>query len=332
MDRSFMMQEKCMSPVTILSLGGTILSRFGSSEPVRLEALTADLPKSDLTFAELARVGSNQLTFADIKGLAAEIIRRHQAKPQSFVVLQGTDTLEETSFLLDLLIPVGIPVVVTGAMRTADAAGADGPANLRDAIAVARRLVGLATGVVVCFAGELHAARLVRKIDANRPAAFASPGFGPIGTVTDGQVRLVMRLALAPGPYRVAGPVPLVGLMTLTFAMTATEAEASLAPAFAGLVVAGLGAGTMPPDLDPLLALAASRYPVLITSRCGQGEVSAAAYVGQGTTHHLVAQGVIAGGAVEPRKARILLTVLLWSGLRGADLLGELKCWLDLGL
>jgi len=332
MDQPLMMQEKCMSPVTILSLGGTILSRFGSSERVALAALIGERAEDDLVFVELSRVGSNELSFEDLARVAAEIITRHDTTPQSFIVLQGTDTLEETSFLLDLLVPADITVVVTGAMRTADAAGADGPANLRDAIAAARRLTGQVTGVLVCFSGELHAARLVRKIDANRPAAFASPGFGPLGTVTEGQVRLVLRPMPTPGSYPVAGEAPLVGLMTLTFAMTATEAAACLAPDFAGLVVAALGAGTMPTAIDPLLAGAARRYPVLITSRCGQGEVSTRAYVGQGTTHHLIGQGVIAGGAFEPRKARILLTVLLWSGLKGPALRDELARWLDLGL
>jgi L-asparaginase len=217
-------------------------------------------------------------------------------------------------------------------MRTADALGADGPANLADAIAAARAWAVRPDGVLVCMASELHAASLVRKIDAGRPGAFASPGYGPLGFVTEGKCRLPLRPADRPGPYKIGGAQPLVGLIVLAFGTTPAELSAALTAPFDGLVVAGLGAGTTPPLLDPLLAGVAERMPLVMATRSGQGEVSEGTYVGAGTTHHLLAQGAIAGGYLDARKTRILLTVLLWAGYEGDRLREELAAWRDLAL
>lgn len=322
-----------MIPVTVLSLGGTILSRSGSADPVPLARL--QMPGMEgVGFVEMARLGSNALGFADIRALAAEITARHRETPeQAFVLVQGTDTLEETSFLLDLLLPRAIPLVVTGAMRTADALGADGPANLADAIVAARAIAHRPDGVMVCMASELHSAALVRKTDASRPGAFTSPGYGPLGYVAEGRCRLLLRAAAWPGPYTPQDrPRPLVGMLVLAFDTSPAEVEAQLAAPLDGLVVAGLGAGTMPPAIDPLLAAAARRMPVVMATRSGQGEVAAGTYVGAGTTHNLLTQGVIAGGFLDPRKARILLSVLLWAGLSGESLKKELTAWRDLAV
>jgi len=322
-----------MIPVTILSLGGTILSRGGSADPVPLARLHRPGMEA-VSFVQVAQLGSNALGYADILALAADIVARHQEDPnQAFVVVQGTDTLEETSFLLELLLPRSIPVVATGAMRTSDAPGADGPANLADAIVAARAIAAQPDGVVVCMASELHSATLVRKTDASRPGAFTSPGYGPLGYVSEGHCRRLLRAADWPGPYVLADRArPLVGLLVLTFDITPAEVEAVLSAPLDGLVVAGLGAGTMPPAIDPLVAEAAHRIPVMMGTRSGQGEVAAGIYVGAGTTHNLLTQGVIAGGFLDPRKARILLTILLWAGYSGDALRKELMAWRDLAV
>lgn len=328
-----------MIPVTILSLGGTILSRNGSAEPVPLARLQADMAARQapgggpeaVRFVEVSHLGSNALGFADLQALAEDIKKRHAAEPDcAFVLVQGTDTLEESAFLLDLLLPRDLALVVTGAMRTADAPGADGPANLADAVTAARAIAGRDLGVVVCLGAELHSALLVRKTDAVRPHAFTSPGFGPLGYLSEGRCRLALRVAPHPGPYSVKGNRPKIGALTICFDTTAEEVSAALSTPLDGLVVGGLGAGTMPPALDPLLAEAARRIPVVIASRCGQGEVAAQTYVGAGTTHHLLGEGVLAGGFLDPRKTRILLTVLLWAGFTGEALRKEMSAWRDL--
>src|SRR6185436_17709242 len=101
------------------------------------------------------------------------------------VVTHGTDTLEEVAFLCDLIYDGEAPIVFTGAIRPASSAGNDGPANLQAAASAASAPAAAGLGVLVCFAGELHAARAARKDDSTSPTAFASPHTGPVGYVGD---------------------------------------------------------------------------------------------------------------------------------------------------
>src|SRR4051794_41363143 len=101
------------------------------------------------------------------------------------VVTHGTDTLEEVALLCDLLYAGDAPIVFTGAMRPASAPGADGPANLLDAVAVAGSADAAGLGVLIAFAGRVHAARAVRKADSTAPDAFASPRLGPVRRVEE---------------------------------------------------------------------------------------------------------------------------------------------------
>ena len=109
------------------------------------------------------------------------------------VVTHGTDLLEEVAFLCDLIHDGDAPIVFTGAMRTASAPGADGPANLQAAVGVAASEAARGLGVLVAFAGAIHAARFVRKTDSTSVAAFTSPQSGPVGYVEEGRVTLHMR-------------------------------------------------------------------------------------------------------------------------------------------
>lgn len=323
--------------VTMLYLlGGTILSIAGRDAPADAADLLRAAGIDDdgtVHVQPLRAVGSQNLSFADIVDLAARINARHAAGGRAFVVVQGTDTMEETAFLLSLLVPADATVILTGAMRTADAAGAEGPGNLRDALIAARRLRGAATGVMVCMGGELHAARFVRKMDAGRIGAFASPGWGPLGSVVTGRVRLAQRPLPAPGPYvwPAGTPCPRVGLLTLGLDADPLSVEPYAADHWHGLVVEGLGSGHAPRALAaPLLRVAATK-PVLLVSRCPQGDTDPhGTYQGKGTAAHLIAGGLIDGGSLDGRRARLLLTVLLAAG---PDRVGaELAAWAGLGL
>ncbi len=306
-----------MGGISLFILGGTILSIAGKASPADSAALLQQAgidPTGPVTVTRWRNVGSQNLQMADLVALAAEINRQAAAGTQGFIVIQGTDTMEETGFLLSLLLPADIPLVLTGAMRTADAPGADGPGNLNDALCAVRALHGLSLGPVICMNGELHAVRHVRKVDAGRIGAFASPGIGPLGTVVTGRVRLLQRPLPQPQSYPLPdlASLPRVALVTVGLDSDPLLIEAFADPAWQGLVVEGVGSGHVPQALAaPLIRLAGQR-PVILVSRCGGGDTDAdGTYQGEGTAAHLIANGLIDGGPLQGRKARLLLTILL---------------------
>lgn len=199
--------------MAILSLGGTISStgRGGRSVGPTLsgEDLVANVPQiaevADVSSKSFRQVASGELTLDDLIELAEEIQRRIDGGASGVVVTQGTDTIEETSFVLDLLVDSEAPVVVTGAMRNPDLPGADGPANLLASVAVAESEAARGLGTLVVLNEEIHAARFVRKTHTQNPAAFRSEPAGPVGWLSEGVPRIATRpsgrrhVALQPG-------------------------------------------------------------------------------------------------------------------------------------
>lgn len=132
------------------------------------------------------------------------------------VVIEGTDTIEGSAFILDLLVPGERPVVVTGAMRGADAPGADGPANLIVAARVAASEEACGLGALVVLNYDIHAARFVRKSHTTLPSALTSPMSGTIGAVAEGRPRFLARAERLPVLPASAGPPPPVALVKWT--------------------------------------------------------------------------------------------------------------------
>jgi L-asparaginase len=233
------------------------------------------------------------------------------------VVTQGTDTLEETAFLADLLWPHPEPLVFTGAMRNPTLAGADGPANLLAAIRAAAAPQARGLGVLVAFNDELHAARWVRKTHATSTATFLSPDAGPIGRFEEERLRV-----LAVPPRREPLPVPAPGRLAATRVALHTavldeqpgdELDA-IAERYQGLVLSAFGAGHVTSRLVPALTELAARMPVVLCSRTGAGPVLRHTYGAAGAEIDLQRRGLINGGSLHPYKARILLRLLLADG------------------
>ncbi|MEU8544487.1 asparaginase domain-containing protein [Streptomyces sp. NPDC048717] len=310
--------------VTVLTLGGTISARGGGAgtrlsgrEVLDTPGITPGGVRVELR--DFRRVPSSSLTFEDLTALADEV-REAVAGGSGVVVVQGTDTLEETAFLLDLLCTTERPIAVTGAMRRPDLPGADGPANLAAALAVAADPGCQGLGVLVVLADEIHAARHAHKAHTTSVATFTSPGAGPLGTVVEGVPRVLLRPTV---PTRACAlrfdPTLRVALLTLTLGDTGEllDAVAEHPERYDGLVVAAFGAGHVPAPLVAPLAELAARMPVVLASRTGAGTTLSHTYRGPGSETDLLHRGLIPAGPLAPAKARLLLHALLSSGARG---------------
>jgi L-asparaginase len=232
------------------------------------------------------------------------------------VVTQGTDTIEETAYLLDLLLALDIPVVVTGAMRNPGKPGEDGPANLVGAVRVAAHPDARGCGVLVMLDDTIHLARFVRKTHTSATGAFASQSVGPIGYLVEDRVRIPLKQRRRSPHFDVAldAPLPDVGLLTQSLGNKEQLIEAVAGAGYRGLVVETFGAGHVAVRTIESLANLAKRMPVVFASRTGAGELYQ--YLGQypGSEGDLLARGLIGAVGLDGLKARLLLTLLLATG------------------
>ncbi|MGW5050704.1 asparaginase [Actinokineospora sp. NPDC004072] len=314
-----------MARVVVFSLGGTIAMGPGGGQGVVPALSAADLVAAvpglvgvDLEVVDFRRVPGASVAVGDVRALAAEVEAVLAAGADGVVVTQGTDTIEETAFLLDLLHHRDEPVVVTGAMRNPTLAGADGPANLLAAVRTAASPLARGLGVVVVFADEIHAAQRVQKAHSFSVGAFRSGAGGPLGYVVEGEVRLINRpVRLAGVPREVQRPQVRVAVVPMVLGDTGIVLEA-VADRVDGVVVAGFGAGHVPAELAGPLGELAGRMPVVLASRTGGGAVLASTYGFAGSESDLLGRGLISAGFLDAYKARVLLLHLLSCGVDAA--------------
>ena len=232
-----------------------------------------------------------------------------QASVDGVVITHGTDTLEETAFLLDLTLDSDKPVVFCGAMRTVSEPGWDGPANLLAAVRTAVHAQAAGRGVLIAMGEEVHAAAEATKWHTQNLRAFRSAR-GPLGVVERGLVlfqRPPFRRPRLPARRLVAD----VDLHVMATGVDDTLLRASVARGARGLVIEATGCGNVPPSALPgLRAALAARIPVVMVSRCGDGRVSPA-YGYEGGGQMLRDWGVIFGQDLPGPKARIKLMVAL---------------------
>jgi L-asparaginase len=284
--------------------GPAILARTPGLDAIaQVEAIDRGLtPASHFTFGTLIEIAGQ--------------LRERLADPRvdGAVVVQGTDTIEETAFAWDLLLDGPKPVVVTGAMRTPDRPNYDGPSNLRGAVAAAASPALHDQGVVVSLAGTIEAADDVIKLHTAALEAFQSPNAGSLGRVGEDGVMVDHRRG---GRRHVAAEraAERVHLVTVTLGMDGSLVDAAMAAAADAIVVAATGAGnTSPAVLDAAVRAMATGVPVILASRCPAGRATTDyAFPGGGATW--ARAGAIVAGTLCAPKVRVAVALGLGAGL-----------------
>lgn len=239
-------------------------------------------------------------------------------KPAGIVITHGTDTIEETAYLLSRTLDPEVPVVLTGAMRTSSDSAWDGPRNLTDAARVAADPGSRGRGTMVVFAGKILAGAQASKVEATGLEAFAAPHGAALGVVSDG----VVEWAADPGqttgvlePASLNGRVGQIPVIVGDLGELLDLARKS----YDGVVVEAFGSGNIPPGAVPAIRRwIAEGKPVVLASRCPRGEVHPVyAFPGGGAT--LVRDGVIPAGPRTPSQARMELVISLSAGVGYAE-------------
>lgn len=236
------------------------------------------------------------------------------------IVTHGTDTLEETAYIVARSTPADTPIVFTGAMRSSSDLGWDGPQNLVDAVRVAASPLARGVGTMVVMGSRVFAGLEDTKGHTHELAAFEAPGLGPIGSIDEDQVIFRRRLVGTPAVLAPPAPATPVDIVPTWAGCDARLLDASRESGAVGVVIAAMGRGNVPPAMVPGIErwLDAGR-PVVIASRAGRGRVGKTyAYPGGG--RRLYEMGALFAGARRPQQARIDLMLGLGAGLDAAGL------------
>ncbi|MCQ2380315.1 MAG: asparaginase [Victivallaceae bacterium] len=251
----------------------------------------------------------------------AKTIRRFAANPEiaGIVVTHGTDTMEETAYFLNLTLGTDKPVVLTGAMRPATAIGADGPANLMNAIATAISPDAAGRGVMVVMNDTIVPARSVTKGHTTRVDAFQAIGQS-IGVLANGRPEFL----LTPTKRHTTMSefteldesigIPQVDIVSCYAEMSEAILETCLSCSDA-VVLSAVGDGAFPRKLHPLVHALAGKMPVVRSTRVADGPV-----VRNGELND-DEYGTIAGNSLNPQKARVLLTLCLMKKMNTCDII-----------
>ena len=314
-------------PVRLLAAGGTIAMRGTRAVPaLDGKELIDRLPglAGEIRVESVLSLPSAQLTLSQSLELAQRAVRAAE-DGEGVVITTGTDTMEELAVLCFLHHDAAAPIVLTGANRPDSGAGADGPANLVDAVAVARSSYAEGLGTVVVFGGEIHSGMTVRKIDSTGPAAFGSPIAGPLGRIVEGRVwcRATPVRTRSLRPAELSARVPIVPA-ALGDDGALLRAAADLAD---GLVVVALGAGHLPPAMLAELRRALERIPVVLTCRPDRSSMLFSTYGFEGAEADLRGSGAICAPFLSPQAARIALLCCLGEGLTREQSADALAAW-----
>ncbi len=324
------------SSVAIASLGGTISmtpSHVAGVVIPKLDAaqLVAAMPGlgelADISAEPLFQLPSASLTPEQLLTCLAWAEGKVANGARGVILTQGTDTIEETAFFFDLYWQHPEPLIITGAMRTPLAAGADGPANLLAAVQVAIDDQSRRRGVLVVMNDTIHRARWVCKSDSLSVQTFVSPDGGPAGRVVEGQPEYFyppVDRPLASPPTR---RFPKVAVVSALLGDDGDLAVAALDLGYEAIVVAAFGAGHVSFGFAEHIERLSKVVPVVIASRTGAGATAARTYGFGGSEVDLVRRGALLSKWLHPLKARLLLGALLAAGTPRAQIPDAFAKW-----
>ena len=313
-----------MKKIAIIFNGGTISMKIDEKIKAAVPSLSAEEIMSMIpgveeyaeieayTFSSMPSPHMTLETMLKLSKFTTELVEREDI--DGVVITHGTDTLEETAYLLDLTVKTKKPVVVTGAMRSGSELGYDGPFNLATSICTAISDEAVGRGVLVCFNGELNSASEVTKANSMALNAFRTPNFGPIGIVDNDNV-IFYRDANYSEKYDVSEIKKQVALIKCVVDMDSSYIDYLIEKGCGGIVIEALGRGNVPPKMvDSIKKATELNIPVVVVSRCFEGRVFES-YGYEGGGKQLKDLGVIFGDTLPGQKARIKLILAINSGM-----------------
>jgi L-asparaginase len=306
--------------IQVIVLGGTITMMPQPDGGVAPKLSGEDLVNAVPQLSELCELAVEtpflmpgaSLTLHQVCEIAESAKEAARSGFQGIIVVQGTDTIEEVAFALDVLLDLPIPVVVTGAMRHPSTAGADGAANLLASAVVACSDQARDIGVVVVLNDEVHLARYVEKRHSNSTSAFESPVAGPIGEVVEGDFRPLWSLPDRGMSLRrrLSGFAD-VALVSVSLGDDGRMLELASASFFKGIVIESLGGGHLPERMLTAVDAISLKVPLVLAKRVSGGPVLRRTYSFKGSERDLIKKGLIPAGRLSAKKARLLLAALV---------------------